>query len=63
MEKSKEIWNNEVINSLALKYDFSKRYIKQCVSGDRTPVFADRIKNEYKSLKKEMETLLGNQNL
>lgn len=59
-KKSSVKWNTEAIKSLALKYDFSKRYIKQCITGDRKPVFADRIKKEYKALKKELENLLGN---
>lgn len=62
-EKNKENWNQEVIKSLADKYDFSNRYIKQCITGDRTPVFADRIKKEYKSLKKEIESLLANKEI
>ena len=63
IEKRKENWNQDVIKSLADKYDFSGRYIKQIITGDRTPVFADRIKKEYKELKKEIESLLDSKNL
>jgi restriction endonuclease Mrr len=62
-EKNKEKWNQDVIKSLADKYDFSTRYIKQCITGDRTPVFADRIKKEYVALKKEIEGLLASKEI
>jgi hypothetical protein len=63
IEKSNENWNLDVIKSLADKYDFSARYIKQIITGDRTPVFADRIQKEYKELKKEIESLLASKKL
>lgn len=62
-EKSKEKWNVAALNALATKYDFSNRYIKQCITGDRTPVFADRIKSEYKTLVKNLEQVLNNNEL
>ena len=60
IKKSTEKWNVSVLNALAAKYDFSQRYIKQCITGDRTPIFADRIKAEYRSLVKGIEDVLSN---
>jgi hypothetical protein len=63
MDKSKQkteiVWNTEVINALAKNYNFSKRYIKQIISGDRTPIFQDRIIVEYRSMCKEVDTILN----
>lgn len=59
-EKTKDKWNVTVLNALATKYSFSPRYIKQCITGDRTPIFADRIKDEYKDLVKEIDKVLKN---
>ena len=42
-KKSSEKWNTSALNALATKYSFSTRYIKQCITGDRTPIFADSI--------------------
>jgi hypothetical protein len=56
-------WNTVVLNALATKYDFSSRYIKQCITGERTPIFADRIKVEYKQLIKEVDQVLKNNKL
>lgn len=60
IKKSNEKWNVSALNALAVKYDFSQRYIKQCITGDRTPTFADRIKAEYKALVKGIEAVLKN---
>jgi hypothetical protein len=62
-KKSNEEWNTNAINALATKYNFSKRYIKQCINGDRTPIFADRIKAEYTALKEQLDDLLNNDKL
>lgn len=63
IKKSSENWNVSILKALAEKYDFSTRYIKQCITGDRTPVFADKIKSEYTLLKKELDKLLNNNKL
>lgn len=67
MDKSKQkneiVWNTEVISALAANYNFSKRYIKQCITGERTPIFQDRIIAEYKSKCKEMKAVLQQTNL
>lgn len=59
-KKSSEKWNTSALNALAIKYSFSNRYIKQCIVGDRTPIFADRIKAEYIELKNNLDNLLNN---
>jgi hypothetical protein len=63
IKKSSENWNVSILKALAEKYDFSTRYIKQCIIGDRTPIFADKIKSEYTLLKKELDKLLNNKKL
>jgi hypothetical protein len=62
-KKSSVKWNTSALKSLATKYDFSTRYIKQCITGERTPIFADRIKAEYLALKTELDNLLNNDKL
>lgn len=62
-QKSEIVWNTEVISALATNYNFSKRYIKQIISGERTPVFQDRIIAEYKSKCKEMKSILNSTTL
>lgn len=62
-KKSSEKWNTSALNALAIKYSFSTRYIKQCITGDRTPIFADRIKAEYLELKNNLDNLLNNDKL
>ena len=59
-KKVKTKWNTDVLNALASKYDFHSRYIKQMILGERTPIFADRIKAEYKEMDKQMTALLNN---
>jgi len=63
IKKSKENWNVPALNAIAKKYDFTSKYIKQCITGDRTPIFADRIKKEYEVLKKQLDDLLNNNDL
>ncbi len=62
-KKSSVKWNTSALNALATKYSFSSRYIKQCITGDRTPIFADRIKSEYIELKNNLDNLLNNDKL
>jgi hypothetical protein len=62
-KKSSLKWNTSALNALATKYSFSSRYIKQCITGDRTPIFADRIKAEYIELKNNLDNLLKNDKL
>lgn len=53
-------WNSKVVNSLAVKYDFTARYIKLILNNERTPIFCDEIKSEYKLLLKEINAILNN---
>lgn len=62
-KKSSVKWNTSALNALAKKYSFSTRYIKQCITGDRTPIFADRIKAEYIEIKKNIDNILNDKNL
>ncbi len=62
-KKSMIKWNTSVLNALSKKYSFTPRYIKQIVAGDRTPIFSDRIKAEYNSLKIEVNNILTNDKL
>jgi hypothetical protein len=55
--------NTMAINSLAVKYGFSKRYITEIIENNRTPVFADKIKADYKALDAQMSELLNKQEL
>ena len=63
IKKSSENWNTSALKALATKYSFSTRYIKQCISGDRTPIFFFIFKAEYTALKNELDNLLNNDNL
>lgn len=59
-KKPRKKYNVEVINALAKKYDFSTKYIKQMLNDERTPVFQDRIKQEYKQMCQSVENILNN---
>ncbi len=52
-------WNSKVVNSLAVKYDFTTRYIKLILNDERTPIICDEIKSEYKLLLKEINAILN----
>ncbi len=43
----KKTYNTEVVKSLACKYKVTPRYIRYCLSGDRTPIYADELLAEY----------------
>jgi hypothetical protein len=63
IKKSKDKWNVIALKALAQKHQFSMRYIKQCITGDRTPIFADNIKTEYFILKKKLDNFLSDERL
>ena len=54
MDKSKKKkynkYNASVINALIEKHGFSGRYIRECVSGERTSLSADKIRKDYHSM-------------
>lgn len=54
-EKKRNSFDTRVVSLLAIKHNFSTRYIKQILTGDRTPVFSDFIIKEYKQLYKAIE--------
>ncbi len=59
-EKAKNRFNTQVVNLLAKKYGFSDRYIKQILSDDRSPIFSDQLKKEYKELINNIDKELSN---
>lgn len=62
-KKPRKKYNAEVIKALAGKYDFSEKYIRQMLNNERAPIFADRIKKEYKELCKSVTTVLKNEQI
>ena len=52
-------WDSKVVNSLAVKYDFTTRHIKLILNDERTPIVCDEIKSEYKLLLKEINAILN----
>lgn len=43
----KKTFNTGVVKALACKYKVTPRYIRYCLTGDRTPVYADELNAEY----------------
>ncbi|MBI1838253.1 MAG: hypothetical protein HYR91_13410 [Flavobacteriia bacterium] len=43
-------YNTIAVERLSVKHGFTKRFIRQCISGDRTSQTADTIKKDYKEL-------------
>ena len=54
----KKTYNTEVVKALAYKYEVTPRYIRYCLSGDRTPVYADELIAEYKKKLEQVEKAL-----
>jgi uncharacterized protein YdeI (YjbR/CyaY-like superfamily) len=52
-------YNTEVIKKIAEKYSVTPRYIRQCITGDRTGIFPDKMKAEYKTISDELERTLN----
>ncbi|MBF6607471.1 MAG: hypothetical protein ITG00_01900 [Flavobacterium sp.] len=63
IKKNNRKWNVPALKALASKYDFSTRYIKQCITGDRNPIFADRIKSEYSVIVNQLKEVLDNEEI
>ena len=53
-------YNFVAVNSLAQKYGFSARYIRDILSDNRTPIFSDRIKAEYQTLDNQIKQTIDN---
>jgi hypothetical protein len=56
-EKKVTNWNREAINILAGRMSLGKNYIKKIILDERTPVFADAVKKEYKLICHNLEAL------
>jgi hypothetical protein len=52
-------YNTTVIKKIAEKYSITPRYVRQCLTGDRTGIFPDKIKSEYKTAVIELEKTLN----
>lgn len=55
----KKTYNTGVVNALACKYKVTPRYIRYCLSGDRTPVYADELITEYHKMLEQVEKALN----
>lgn len=53
-------YNTDVIKKISEKYSVTRRYIQQCLLGDRTGIFPDKVKQEYNTLKSQVEEVLNN---
>lgn len=58
----KKIYNTVVVKALASKYEVTPRYIRYCLNGDRTPIYADQLKVEYHKKLEQMEKALKSDN-
>jgi len=51
-------YNREAVETLSVKYQFSKAFIRQCLRGDRTSLTALSIKDEYKKITKDLDSVI-----
>lgn len=51
-EKSKTVYDQDVINVLHKKYGYSRNYIQKFLRGERHAIMGDRIVKEYHQLVK-----------
>jgi len=58
----KKTYNTGVVNALAVKYKVTPRYIRYCINGDRTPVYADELIAEYQKKLEQVEKALKSDN-
>lgn len=54
----KKTYNTEVVKALACKYQVTPRYIRYCLNGDRTPVYADELIADYQKKQEQLEKIL-----
>ena len=52
-------YNTLVVEQLSSKHGFTKRFIRQCLSGERVSLTADTICRDYKDLVKKVNTALN----
>lgn len=55
----KKTYNTGVVKALACKYKVTPRYIRYCLNGDRTPVYADDLISEYNQKLGQVEKALN----
>ena len=55
----KKTYNTEVVKVLACKYKVTPRYIRYCLNGDRTPIYADELIAEYNQKLGQVEKALN----
>ena len=58
--KNKNIYNTEIIKRLKEKYGVSRRFITMSINSDRTSETSEKIKDDYKNMKSEVEKTLNN---
>lgn len=47
-------YNQEIIKTLSDKHGFTTYFIRQCLSGHRDSITADKIKADYKQLERQL---------
>lgn len=52
-------YNRSAVDTLSVKYQFSKAFIRQCLRGDRTSLTALKIKDEYKEITKDLDSVIS----
>lgn len=55
----KKTFNSGVVKALAYKYKVTPRYIRYCLNGDRTPIYADELIAEYTKKLEQVEKALN----
>ncbi|SFN25024.1 hypothetical protein [Salegentibacter flavus] len=55
----KKTYNTSVVRALACKYEVTPRYIRYCLRGDRTPIYADELIAEYNTKLEQVEKALN----
>lgn len=57
--KNRNKYNQTVIEQLILKHGFSRRFIHQCLSGERHSVTSETICKDYKTLIAKVEKAIN----
>jgi hypothetical protein len=52
-------YNSGVVKALSCKYKVTPRYIRYCLNGDRTPIYADELIAEYYKKLEQVERALN----
>lgn len=59
--KTKPSYNQEALDIIKYRYDFSYDYIRKSIRGDRVGYFPDKIKAEYNKLNNESKKAIATQ--